>query len=97
MVELVLQLLYLLYDSRTPEKKKYFGCFLTEKKYNQIFPIKIVKQENLGETASRQFSTPVFFSSYYNLKPSLGNLTVGLQEGHYRVKCLTLVRTGQLL
>lgn len=70
--------------------------FSNRKKSNQIFPIKIVKQENLGETASRQFSTAVFFSSY-NLKPSLGNLTVGLQEGHYRVKCLTLVRTGQLL
>lgn len=40
----------------------------------------MVKQENLGETASSQFSTPVFSSSYYNLNPSLGNLTVGLQQ-----------------
>ena len=62
------------------QKKEIIWMFSNRKKSNQIFPIKLVKQENLRETASRQFSTPVFFSSYYNLKPSLGNMTVGLQE-----------------
>lgn len=59
----------------------------------KCFLLKIVKQQHVGEAASKQFSTPDFESGYYNLKPRVGNLKVGLHE-NYRVKGLTLVSTG---
>lgn len=56
----------------SPNRKKKNPC--------KYFLHKMVKTKILVKGASRQFSTPVFYYSYYNLKPRVGNLKVELQE-----------------